>query len=631
MNTDSPWTVEFWWYRTGANTNNHGHFFGGTIGGTNQYGPTYRDGSHNDWQFNFKGQSIVITPSPALLTDKWEHHAFTSDGNNITYFRDGVFQTTAGASSMSGSWGSSNEIFRGGAGWNSQYVVGHVCDLRVYAGVEKYTTAGFTPASSNPDIVLDSPSGVAIKPKLKEVTDGSVDFDGVNGTGLLLDSSSDIQLGSGSNWTIEFFAYRTGAFADYDVIIGKGLGGDFEWFVEGFSDGSVDFMYSNNGTTTWSGQHEIMSSMGLNRWYHIAIVRNGSGANNFKMYVDGKQTFQTTAFDIHAGNSNLHIGGYSGAAGQDPPIIISNFRIVKGTSVYTSEFTPPTRTLTNVTNTKLLCCQSSTSSTKATVIPNLTNFPAPYSAAARFGSYKEYTTVNKNATSGTTLPMSNPSHYGGKALDLASGGFQITTVNSATQDFFMGMWVHFDNYQTSRQFGVDIAGNYVYFELQGSGAVKIRHTGDGGSTSSNTSLNDGNWHHIALSRTGNTLYGFVDGSAVVSDNGGTGGNSVAANCKFNFWGADNNFTSYNIDGQIIDAFIYIGKGVSSYTNPTAPLVGNDGTINHFSGFTDADAYYISPCVDITGSQANSITGSFTDVSWCFQRNSNQLQSIPNRY
>ena len=99
----------------------HGHFFGGTIGGTNQYGPTYRDGSHNDWQFNFKGQSIVITLLTA--TDKWEHGAFTSDGNNITYFRDGVFQTTAGASSMSGSWGSSNEIFRGGAGWNSQYVV----------------------------------------------------------------------------------------------------------------------------------------------------------------------------------------------------------------------------------------------------------------------------------------------------------------------------------------------------------------------------------------------------------------------------------------------------------------------------------------------------------------------------
>ena len=176
------------------------------------------------------------------------------------------------------------------------------------------------------------------------------------------------------------------------------------------------------------------------------------------------------------------------------------------------------------------------------------------------------------------------------------------------------MWVHFDTYGTSKQFGVDIANNYVYFETLSNGAVKIRHTGDGGSTSSNTSLDDGNWHHVALSRTNDTLYGFVDGTAVVNDNGGTSGNSVSANSKFNFWGADNNFTSYNIDGQIIDAFIYIGKGVSSYTNPTAPLVGNDGTINHFSGFTDSDAYYISPCVDITGSSANSLSGFFKEVA-----------------
>ena len=98
----------------------------------------------------------------------------------------------------------------------------------------------------------------------------------------------------------------------------------------------------------------------------------------------------------------------------------------------------------------------------------------------------------------------------------------------------MGMWVHFDTYGTSKQFGVDIANNYVYFETLSNGAVKIRHTGDGGSTSSNTSLDDGNWHHVAA-RTNDTLYGFVDGTAVVNDNGGTSGNSVSANSKFNFW------------------------------------------------------------------------------------------------
>ena len=199
---------------------------------------------------------------------------------------------------------------------------------------------------------------------------GGVRFDGANGTNLRIANSADIQIGSTSNWTIEFWLKRTGSYSDYDVIIGKGASGTYEWFIEGFADGSVDFLYSNNGSTTWSGQHEIISSQALERWYHIAIVRNGSGANNFKMYVDGTQTFQTTAFDIYAGTYGLDIGGYGGATGQDPPVVISNLRIVKGTSVYTSNFTPPTSPLTNITNTKLLCCQAIRSATEAAVTPN---------------------------------------------------------------------------------------------------------------------------------------------------------------------------------------------------------------------------------------------------------------------
>ena len=48
---------------------------------------------------------------------------------------------------------------------------------------------------------------------------------------------------------------------------------------------------------------------------------------------------------------------------------ISNLRIIKGTALYTSSFTPPTRTLTNVTNTKLLCCQSNIEPGRAAVAP----------------------------------------------------------------------------------------------------------------------------------------------------------------------------------------------------------------------------------------------------------------------
>ena len=43
--------------------------------------------------------------------------------------------------------------------------------------------------------------------------------------------------------------------------------------------------------------------------------------------------------------------------------------MVKGTAVHTADFTPSTEPLTNVTNTKLLCCNSSTSATASTVTP----------------------------------------------------------------------------------------------------------------------------------------------------------------------------------------------------------------------------------------------------------------------
>ena len=47
---------------------------------------------------------------------------------------------------------------------------------------------------------------------------------------------------------------------------------------------------------------------------------------------------------------------------------ISNLRIVKGSAVYTSNFTPPTSALSNISGTVLLCCNQTTV-TGATVAP----------------------------------------------------------------------------------------------------------------------------------------------------------------------------------------------------------------------------------------------------------------------
>ena len=45
--------------------------------------------------------------------------------------------------------------------------------------------------------------------------------------------------------------------------------------------------------------------------------------------------------------------------------VISNFRVLKGTALYTSDFEVPIYELTNITNTKLLCCQDTEDATAA--------------------------------------------------------------------------------------------------------------------------------------------------------------------------------------------------------------------------------------------------------------------------
>ena len=243
------------------------------------------------------------------------------------------------------------------------------------SGGKYYLNGALTPtlnAYRGSSLIFDYTGAVSHPLYLSGMPDGkhnskaySVEFDGFSGTDLQLTNHTDLQVGSESNWTIEFFVRKTGAFADYDVITGKGGGGQYEWFIEGFANNQVRFLYSADGTTTWTGDHVLLSYMNDNQWYHFAAVRNGT---SFKMYVDGIETFSTTGFNIHAGTGALHIGGYGGASAQDPPVQISNYRIVKGTSVYTSNFRRPGTTLENITNTKLLCCHDS-SATTATVSP----------------------------------------------------------------------------------------------------------------------------------------------------------------------------------------------------------------------------------------------------------------------
>ena len=229
-------------------------------------------------------------------------------------------------------------------------------------------------------------------------------------------------------------------------------------------------------------------------------------------------------------------------------------------------------------------------------------------------TYSTYGTVVEDVT--TTLPYSNSewTHYGGKARDLQSGGFKITfSDNSAAQDFFMGCWVKFDTYQASRQMGINLFGDYVYWETLPNGNVAIRHNGGNRQdTTGGTGINDGNWHYISLSRNGGTLAGCVDGSAVITTTNGVSGNSVPANAEFWFFGGSGN--AYNIDGKILDPIIAVNNGNAGGTLvPTKPLIDSSFNFNNGSNSSGPFALnpgwsYASPAISLGGGTATTTNG-----------------------
>jgi hypothetical protein len=102
------------------------------------------------------------------------------------------------------------------------------------------------------------------------------------------------------------------------------------------------------------------SSLPLNMWHHVAVTRSGSA---FKMFVNGVVVASATNTGWAGTSSPLIIGGARNYGNGSPFYftgVLSNFRIVKGYPVYTSNFIPPTSPLAAIPGTSILTCQSAT-------------------------------------------------------------------------------------------------------------------------------------------------------------------------------------------------------------------------------------------------------------------------------
>jgi hypothetical protein len=188
----------------------------------------------------------------------------------------------------------------------------------------------------------------------------SVLFNGSNQY-LSIPGNAAFNFGTG-NFTIEWWQYMTSqpsnprvfSIGNYpSTTIGVSIEGSGTFYL--WENSSVGFSYS------------LTADGYLNRWLHFAISRNNGNTSIFKNGIQIGSSYSDTN-NINNTSTALSIGQESSAtAASYFPGYISNLRILNGTALYTSNFTPSTTPLSAIANTSLLACQS------ATIIDNSTN------------------------------------------------------------------------------------------------------------------------------------------------------------------------------------------------------------------------------------------------------------------
>ena len=178
-------------------------------------------------------------------------------------------------------------------------------------------------------------------------TSGSVFFQ-PNYDVLQLASTTDFDFGTG-DFTLETY-YRAERYNHTPYI--------FEFRASGGNEAGaiVCYVQSSGEAVFWyNGSNRVISNgtITLRKWTHIAFVRH-SGTT--KMYIDGVAESQTWSTTTNFTGQKITLGTEVDGASSEFHGYISNFRVVVGTAVYTSNFTPPNTALTAISNTQLLTC-----------------------------------------------------------------------------------------------------------------------------------------------------------------------------------------------------------------------------------------------------------------------------------
>jgi len=539
------------------------------------------------------GRSLIATDGTTTGTvtfNQWNHIAFVRSGTGASQFICYINGVSAGSFTNSTSYAAGIVRIGTDGGGSSFPYTGYISNLRsnttaVYTSTFTPPTAPLTAVANTSLLtcqsnrfkdnststfavtVAGSPSVQRFSPFNPDsaysttVIGGSGYFNGTS-DGLLVPSSSSFAFGS-SNFTIEFWYYPTSTAGTNPNIMCNNSGSGS--FVSGqWSLHAPHAIYANKYSlwvasfSTGAALLVSTSNIATNTWTHIGVVRNG---NAWALYLNGVSEASATHSGIlDNGTSNPQYIGYQPnvESGRYITGYISNLRLVKGTAVYTTTFTPPTSPVTAVANTSLLTNFADAGIYDSSEMNNLTTVGSAQASTSTF-KYGTASMKFNGTTDYLTIPAS-------------------TSFNFGSGDFTIEAWVYAVSWPTTIYFaGQSNTSDYApVLPFFTSGKPGLAATSASGSWAVNSfgsapTLSTATWYHVAWVRYGNEWSVYVNGTKYI----------VAASTAVTVYtstdslaiSTNGNRNNYFFNGYIDDFRITKGyaRYTATFTPPTAAL------------------------------------------------------------
>ena len=616
---------------------------------TNIAGSNDDAGNVEFWAYNYNsGSPLLEFDNGSAFSSGWHHFAVTRSSDVWMLFVDG---TKVDTQEWTASIGDNNlPVFIGKDSYSGgRYETnGYIDDFRILKGYAEYT-ADFVPPTTA--------VGTSVSETANDLTVLYMPFDGTettssvasSQTSIYLPFDSDIQDDSSNSHTVTAsggtgISSAQAKFGGYSALFD---GTDDYLSVPSNSDFNFDgdftietFIYPNNNNNymliahrassvnftlemhrnstgdieffagDYSGSTPVVSttiSGGFTgAWHHIAVTRSG---NVFRLFFDGDLKASATQSVTFNTSAELRIG-----ADNHPSIgsrfffngYIDDFRIIKGTALYTDSFTVPT------------------SAVGAT------------GTAIRFvGGFEDLAKNHDVTKEGDTVLNTSVKKFGTSSVYFDGSGDRVLVkhggnLNLSDNDFTIEGWFYFTSNLNAGFFNGDSGSAnkhpWLLYTTSG-GAIRFYATSDystwdvaSAASLGTVSLNT--WTHLAVTREGDKFRCFQDGVLKSTTTSSSSlyyntNNQIAIGGR----SGTNLMAGYADDLRII-------KGKAIYTSAfTVPSSAHGIEVSETSSSTTTDTKALSSTWTMTndGSSPRSFIDMRSDNTWA---NNEHLQTQP---